>query len=188
MLIKNGLRACGSGGALTTAPLVQSKSYFEVKIQQGGSWSIGLANQQTDLNKTKGGQDKDSWCLCSDNIIYNNGKEIQKLTEKENDSTVNNIIEMPPTTLPPLEQQHSLNNTKCGIPSEGDTIGVSYDHIELNFYLNGKNLEVPVASIKGNVYPVIYVDEGAILDMILDNFNHNPPLGFDRIMIEQSLL
>lgn len=45
---------CGSGIALGNAPLVQSKSYFEVKIQQGGIWAVGLATRQTNLNLTQG--------------------------------------------------------------------------------------------------------------------------------------
>lgn len=45
---------CGAGTALGNAPLVQSKSYFEVKIQQGGVWSIALATRQTDLSLTQG--------------------------------------------------------------------------------------------------------------------------------------
>ena len=32
------------------------------------------------------------------------------------------------------------------------------------------------------------VDDGAILDIILDDFNFGPPPGFDKIMLEQSLL
>ena len=36
MVVKNGRRICGTGGALATAPLVQDKSYFEVKIQSAG--------------------------------------------------------------------------------------------------------------------------------------------------------
>lgn len=32
------------------------------------------------------------------------------------------------------------------------------------------------------------VDDGAILDIILDNFNYPPPSGFEKIMLEQSLL
>lgn len=36
VIIKDGMRACGSGGVLGNAPLVQSKSYFEVKLQQSG--------------------------------------------------------------------------------------------------------------------------------------------------------
>lgn len=38
MIVKNGQRICGSGGALASAPLVQSKAYFEVKIQQSGNY------------------------------------------------------------------------------------------------------------------------------------------------------
>jgi hypothetical protein len=37
VIVKNGQRLCGSGGALASAPLVQSKAYFEVKIQQSGN-------------------------------------------------------------------------------------------------------------------------------------------------------
>ena len=36
VIVKNGQRICGSGGALASAPIVQSKAYFEVKIQQSG--------------------------------------------------------------------------------------------------------------------------------------------------------
>lgn len=32
------------------------------------------------------------------------------------------------------------------------------------------------------------VDDGAILDIILDDFCYGPPPGFDKIMLEQSLL
>lgn len=54
VIVKGGHRVCGSGAALGNAPLVQSKSYFEVKVQQGGMWSVGLATRQTDLSLTKG--------------------------------------------------------------------------------------------------------------------------------------
>lgn len=56
VIVKGGQRVCGAGAALGNAPLVQSKSYFEVKIQQGGTWSIGLATRQTDLSLTQGMQ------------------------------------------------------------------------------------------------------------------------------------
>lgn len=36
--MKNGTRICGSGGVLCTAPIVQNKCYFEVKVQQSGKW------------------------------------------------------------------------------------------------------------------------------------------------------
>ena len=34
--------------------------------------------------------------------------------------------------------------------------GLAYDHVELNFYLNGKPLSCPMMGIKGTVYPVFY--------------------------------
>lgn len=34
----------------------------------------------------------------------------------------------------------------------------------------------------------ITVDDGAVLDVVFDNFVHDPPPGFDKIMLEQSLL
>jgi len=92
-------------------------------------------------------------------------------------------------------------------PDEGDIVGVAFDHVELNFYFNGKNLEVPFRNVRGAaLFPVIYgkvifyynkstkskislsVGNGAILDIILDNFSHGPPPGFERILLEQSLL
>lgn len=54
VIVKGGHRVCGAGAVLGNAPLVQSKSYFEVKIQQGGTWAIGLATRQTDLSLTQG--------------------------------------------------------------------------------------------------------------------------------------
>lgn len=54
VIVKGGHRVCGAGAALGNAPLVQSKSYFEVKVQQGGTWSLGLATRQTDLSLTQG--------------------------------------------------------------------------------------------------------------------------------------
>ena len=36
VVVKSGRRICGTGAALANAPLVQDKSYFEVKIQCGG--------------------------------------------------------------------------------------------------------------------------------------------------------
>ncbi|XP_017773838.1 PREDICTED: SPRY domain-containing protein 7 [Nicrophorus vespilloides] len=169
VIVKSGHRLCGAGAALGNAPLVQSKSYFEVKIQQGGSWSIGLATRQTDLSLTQGGNDEYSWALCSDNVIRHNKQEIYRI------GTATNIV------------ANGTNATPLA-PQEGDIISVSYDHIQLKFYLNGSELEFPVTNVKGTVYPALYVDDGAILDIILDNFNIAPPGGFDKIMLEQSLL
>ncbi|XP_059620825.1 SPRY domain-containing protein 7 [Phlebotomus argentipes] len=169
VIVKNGQRVCGSGGVLATAPLVQSKSYFEVKVQQSGHWSVGLATRNTDLNRPRGGLDAESWCLGSDNIIWHGDQEVYRLQEK------------PPEAEPKEVETGSL-------PAEGDTIGVAFDHVELNFYLNGRNLEVPMLNVRGTVYPALFVDDGAVLDILLDNFSHAPPPGFEKIMLEQSLL
>jgi len=71
---------------------------------------------------------------------------------------------------------------------EGDIVGCTYDHVEMNFYLNGKPLHCPVTGIKGTVYPVLYVDDGTILDVNFTEFVYNPPEGFEKIMFEKSLL
>jgi len=72
---------------------------------------------------------------------------------------------------------------------EGDIISFTYDHVELNFYLNGENLNCPLYGIKGTVFPVFYVDDGAIVDVIFDSFRCSQiPSGFDRIMVEKALL
>ena len=34
--------------------------------------------------------------------------------------------------------------------------GCSYDHVELNFYLNGKSLNQAVRGIKGSIFPAFY--------------------------------
>ncbi|CAG5127709.1 unnamed protein product [Candidula unifasciata] len=73
-------------------------------------------------------------------------------------------------------------------PQEGDILGLTYDHIELNFFRNGSPLNIPFTGIKGTVYPAFYVDNCAVLDVQFDKFYHTPPEGFDAIMIEQSLL
>lgn len=81
------------------------------------------------------------------------------------------------------------------LPQEGDIIGISYDHVELNFYLNGQNLNIPVLIKNVNhqptdnpgIFPCLWVDDGAILDISVDNFKF-PLSGYEKIMIEQSLL
>lgn len=149
VIVKGGHRVCGSGAALGNAPLVQSKSYFEVKIQQGGGWSVGLATRQTDLSLTKGlqgfniickciivwvlgGMDEFSWTLSHDGVINHNTEELYKMGN---------------TDVQSKPQQ---------IPQEGDVIGISYDHIQLKFYVNGEEVEYAVTNVKGTVYPALY--------------------------------
>ncbi|KAK9504612.1 hypothetical protein O3M35_010909 [Rhynocoris fuscipes] len=155
LLIKNATRTCGAGGVLCSAPLVQNKSYFEVKLQQSGIWGVGVATKNADLSLAPGGNDSESWVYCSDGSIKHNSTPVHQ-----------NLI----------------------AAQEGDTIGVTYDHIELNFYINGKCLEKPVSGIRGTVYPALYVDDGAVLDFIPQDFIAPQPSGFEAIMLEKSLL
>jgi hypothetical protein len=217
VVLKNGKRLCGSGGAILNQALLQSKSYFEVKIQQNGHWSVGLCTLNADLNKTRGGLDKFSWCLNAENLVMNDGSVLHDLNEiysshNENNgsaATANNedteqLLPVENTSRKDLTElvpsSSSSLNPRSVLSQEGDIVGVSYDHIELNFYLNGKNLNVP-SLIKltnsqpsnceynsNEIYPCLFVDDGAILDLIVDNFNFQIPSGYDKIMVEQTLL
>lgn len=73
------------------------------------------------------------------------------------------------------------------LPQEGDIVGVTYDHVELNLYLNGKNMNCPASGIRGTVYPVVYVDDSAILDCQFSDFYHPAPQGFQKILFEQQI-
>ncbi|XP_037749317.1 SPRY domain-containing protein 7 isoform X1 [Chelonia mydas] len=73
------------------------------------------------------------------------------------------------------------------LPQEGDIVGITYDHVELNVYLNGKNMHCPASGIRGTVYPVVYVDDSAILDCQFSEFYHTPPTGFEKILFEQQI-
>lgn len=158
MLLKNCKRICGAGGALTTAPLVQSKSYFEVKIQQNGYWAVGVASKSSNLNSSRGGSDAYSWCLCSDNIVRHNDQVISRVNSSASEPQIASFNDetMLISQASGNELDTSSNAMATNSPAEGDTIGVSYDHVELNFYLNGKNLEVPSLNVKGTVFPVVY--------------------------------
>jgi len=70
---------------------------------------------------------------------------------------------------------------------EGDVLGCSYDHVELNFYVNGKPLNLPVRGVKGNLFPAFYVDENAILDAEFKDFSFSPPSGYQYLMIEKTI-
>nr|CAG4642085.1 EOG090X0EPP [Eurycercus lamellatus] len=154
VLVKNGSRICGTGGALGNTPIMQDKAYFEVRLQQSGVWGIGLGSEKADLNTVPMGSDNDSWVLCSDGSLRHNKEEMHRITQ---------------------------------LPQEGDTIGVSYNHIELNFYLNGQKLDCPFTNVKGKVYPAVYVDEGAVLDIIFEDFSRDVPSGYDKIIVENRI-
>lgn len=73
VILKGGRRLCGTGAALANAPLVQNKSYFEVKIQQGGTWGVGLATERCPLDKVPLGTDTYNWVLRSDGNVCHDG-------------------------------------------------------------------------------------------------------------------
>lgn len=158
VIVKTGRRICGTGSALANAPLVQDKAYFEMKVQSTGIWGIGLASRKIDLNKVPLG-------------FSEADAECWML---RSDGSVYHGAECV---------------KKIGVDvQEGDIVGVTYDHIELNFYKNGDSLQSPITGIKGTLYPALYVDDGAILDVQFSEFYHAPPNNFDKIMIEKSLL
>ncbi|XP_076323939.1 SPRY domain-containing protein 7-like isoform X2 [Tachypleus tridentatus] len=132
VLVKNGHRICGSGGALANYPIVQNKAYFEVKLQQSGMWGVGLATDVADLSHVPLGQDSQTWVLTSEGTITHKGEVLHKHVE---------------------------------IPQEGDVLGITYDHVEMNFYINGNSVHSPITGIKGKVYPVLYVFIEILLHM-----------------------
>lgn len=197
---------CGSGGAVLNQALLQSKSYFEVKIQQSGHWSVGLCTLNTDLNKTRGGLDKFSWVLNAENYVMNDGQVTYDLNEMYSASNGNATSNDDTEQLLPISKKQEITNIlplpnqsqRSALPQEGDIIGITYDHVELNFYLNGKNLNIPTlmklnsqsasGEYNNEIYPCLFVDDGAILDLIVDNFNYQIPSGYDKVMVEQTLL
>lgn len=186
--------------------LLQSKSYFEVKIQQSGHWSVGLCTLNTDLNKTRGGLDKFSWVLNAENYVMNDGQVTYDLNEMYSASNGNATSNDDTEQLLPISKKQEITNIlplpnqsqRSALPQEGDIIGITYDHVELNFYLNGKNLNIPTlmklnsqsasGEYNNEIYPCLFVDDGAILDLIVDNFNFKIPSGYDKVMVEQTLL
>ncbi|UXI20446.1 T-cell leukemia homeobox protein 3 [Sarcoptes scabiei] len=137
VLIKKGHRICGTGGAITNYPIVQNKAYFEAKIQQSGTFGIGLATKNVDLNSIPLGTDDQSWVLRQDGSIVHN----------------NTILYQNPISI-----------------QEGDIVSITYDHIQLKFFLNNDPINYEVLNVKGSeIFPV-------------------PPPSFDAILIEKALL
>ena len=53
-------------------------------------------------------------------------------------------------------------------------------------YKNARNIKKPYKHCINQTF--LTVDDGAVMDIQFDKFYHQPPDGFDSIMIEQSLL
>uniref|UniRef100_A0A0K0FM78 SPRY domain-containing protein 7 n=1 Tax=Strongyloides venezuelensis TaxID=75913 RepID=A0A0K0FM78_STRVS len=153
VILKNGTRICGSGGAISTVPIEQNKAYFEVKIQQSGIWGVGLANKSANLNEIP--LKENSWFIKEDGSLWSNGEHVGKIDISF---------------------------------EEGDTIGVAFDHVDLKFYHNSNIITDTITSVRGQVFPVLFVDSNAILDIRFKSFQLNPPPGYEEIMLEQTLL
>ena len=57
------------------ACIFQDKAYWEVKIQQDGIWSIGIATPSADLNKDLG-LDSCSWALTHTGLVRTRGHQV----------------------------------------------------------------------------------------------------------------
>ncbi|ETN69542.1 SPRY domain protein [Necator americanus] len=153
VILKEGERICGTGAALGTLPIVQNKAYFQVDVQQNGTWGVGLGNSHTPLDAVPVASD--FWGVRDNGDIVANATVLGKLNK-------------------PI--------------SEGDTIGVCYDHVELKFLVNGEWAEPSITGVRGPAYPIIYVDESAIIDVKFRKFTEDVPSGYDEILAEQTLL
>nr|CDS31573.1 chronic lymphocytic leukemia deletion region [Hymenolepis microstoma] len=166
VILKNSTRLCGSGAARASVPIVQDKAYFEVKIQTNGLWGIGLCHSKANMNIANDMQNQETaWVLFNDGKIYHNSEALMEL--------------------------------ETSIPEEGDILGIYYDHTDLRFTVNG----VPVffqdhgvrcygaTGIRGTVYPLLAVDQGAILDIRFTAFQYPPREGgYTEIRLEKNIL
>ncbi|KAL1285290.1 SPRY domain-containing protein [Trichinella pseudospiralis] len=156
VLLKDSTRICGSGASLCTAPLLQDNSYFEIKIQQAGSWGVGIASPDVDLNRLPLGKDMKSCVLRCDGKVYRNDQVV-------------------------CERQLLVE--------EGDHVRIAYNHLDLQFAINDSNDWISTPAMKGVVvFPVVYADDGAIIDVSFSEFNCPPPDRYQPILLEQSLL
>ncbi|NXV42756.1 SPRY7 protein, partial [Uria aalge] len=160
VIVKNGRRICGTGGCLANAPLHQNKSYFEFKIQSTGYMhSVGRRIHYSCYSYIYG------------HYSHRYSVHVLILTLR---NTENKLL------VP-------VSCVLCIPVLQGRRIGITYDHVELNVYLNGKNMHCPASGIRGTVYPVVYVDDSAILDCQFSEFYHTPPPGFEKILFEQQI-
>lgn len=119
-------------------------------------WFLKLSIFRTLFFLFPGGVDKESWCLNSDGTVRHANVELYHLSAAPRDSPTADLLVSTGSPDHTENEKRDDNPTTATMPVEGDTIGVAYDHVELNFYLNGKNMEIPVTNVKGTVYPALY--------------------------------
>lgn len=120
---------------------------------------IGIGIMNKNPNLDKNSLINDAWLLWSNGKVTYNGKE-----------------------------QVSLETDL----QEGDIIGVTFDHTDLKFYINGKEVAHLTRGAAGNfpaaAFPVVFVDDGAVVDLNFSSFAFDPPVGYTGILQEQTLL
>lgn len=110
-------------------------------------------------NLFSGGVDKESWCLNSDGTVRHANEELYHLKSAPRESpTADLLVSTSPSHSDneKPESEKDDNISTAVMPVEGDIIGIAYDHVDLNFFLNGKNMEIPVRNVRGTVYPALY--------------------------------
>lgn len=197
IVLKCGTRLCGSGGVLLNVPLIQDKSYFEVKVQQSsGQWGVGVATRDADLSHPPLGRDFFSWVLRSTGQLFHDDKCVAQINSHAVTRSRGDMCSYRCTSSATNGVSSSANSTSSCLDDypvlfeDGDVLGVSYDHMCLQFYLGGNKLEnATFYNIKGgHVYPLLYVQEDAILDIKVNDFFYKPPRGFGQILREKSIL
>jgi hypothetical protein len=111
----------------------------------------------------------EAWVLRSDGEVWENGRLLGKVDSipQEGDSIVSYFLVI-------------LTNYRFQT--------ITFDHVDLKFYRNNQQLPITINSVRGQVYPLLYVSDNAILDVKFRNTSVSAPHGFEEIMIEQTLL
>ncbi|KAJ8310538.1 hypothetical protein KUTeg_012403 [Tegillarca granosa] len=110
VIVKNGKRICGTGAALSNAPIAQDKAYFEVKIQSTGVWGVGLATNRCNVNTVPLGNNTESWVLRHDGTLYHNNEQKGKISEiiQEGDIIFEGFYHTPPDGFDSILIEKSL--------------------------------------------------------------------------------
>lgn len=116
-----------------------------------GIWGVGLATHNSNLNSAPGGNDAESWVFCFDGVLRHNKKELQGVTKRATEGDIIVSVWFINISFRRTGKKY-LNWINTWFKSQG----ISFDHIELNFYINGVSLDAPITGIRGTVFPAIY--------------------------------
>ena len=123
---------------------------------------MGVATPLVRVDQVPLGGDTHSWVLTSEGSTVHNAEAITRLKEKlsEGDAVVSEHS--------PIVYIINMGIEGCVVACQG----VSYDHVELNFFLNGKSMQCPVMGIRGMVFPVFY----GLLHILIPSNTHTHSL------------